>query len=155
MELQDAIAAWRDKITKEAQVTPPAPVQEDPDPPMPQGRLLIDGKATRHAIFDSVREAVTKRFPIENDNYRIDLKDVKYEGPTHYTLEQQKQALLHNRKLGCSLVGTWRLTDKKTGKVLDERRDAVMRVPYYTNRGTIINNGSEYTVISQARLSPG
>lgn len=155
MELQDAIAAWLDKITKEAQAVPPVPVVEDPDPPMPQGRLLIDGKATRHAIFDSVREAVTKRFPIENDNYRIDLKDVKYEGPTHYSLEQQKQALLHNRRLGCSLVGTWRLTDKKTGTVLDERRDAVMRVPYYTNRGTIINNGSEYTVISQARLSPG
>ena len=155
MELQDAIAAWLDKITKEAQVMPPVPVPEDPDPPMPQGRLLIDGKATRHAILDSVKDAVIKRFPIENDNYRIDLKDVKYEGPTHYTLEQQKQALLHNRRLGCSLVGTWRLTDKKTGTVLDERRDAVMRVPYYTNRGTIINNGSEYTVISQARLSPG
>lgn len=155
MELQDAIAAWLNKITKEAQVMPPVPVPEDPDPPMPQGRLLIDGKATRHAILDSVKDAVIKRFPIENDNYRIDLKDVKYEGPTHYTLEQQKQALLHNRRLGCSLVGTWRLTDKKTGTVLDERRDAVMRVPYYTNRGTIINNGSEYTVISQARLSPG
>lgn len=155
MELQDAIAAWLDKITKEAQVMPPVPVPEDPDPPMSQGRLLIDGKATRHAILDSVKDAVIKRFPIENDNYRIDLKDVKYEGPTHYTLEQQKQALLHNRRLGCSLVGTWRLTDKKTGTVLDERRDAVMRVPYYTNRGTIINNGSEYTVISQARLSPG
>ena len=155
MELQDAIAAWLNKITKEAQVMPPVPVPEDPDPPMPQGRLLIDGKATRHAILDSVKDAVIKRFPIENDNYRIDLKDVEYEGPTHYTLEQQKQALLHNRRLGCSLVGTWRLTDKKTGTVLDERRDAVMRVPYYTNRGTIINNGSEYTVISQARLSPG
>ena len=30
-----------------------------------------------------------------------------------------------------------------------------MNVPYYTDRGTIINNGSEYTVANQLRLRPG
>lgn len=133
----------------------PFVVDDEPDPKMPEGRLLTDGRATRKAILDTVREAVAKRFPIENDNYRIELADVKYEGPTNYTLAQQKQAILSDRKLGCNLFGTWRLVDKKSGKVLDEKRDSVMRVPYYTNRGTIINNGSEYTVINQARLSPG
>lgn len=118
-------------------------------------RSFIDAPATRTAIMDNVLEAVKNRFPIEDDDVRLELKDVKYEGPTSYTLEQQKQALLGNRRLGCSLAGTWRLIDKKTGKVLDERRDGVIRVPYYTDRGTIINNGNEYTVISQARLSPG
>lgn len=131
------------------------PSDLDDDPLPPPGRLLIDGKATRQSIMDSLKEAVTKRFPIENDKYRIELTDVKYEGPTRYSLEQQKQAILNNRKLGCSLAGTWKLIDKATGKVIDQRRDAVMRVPYYTDRGTIINNGSEFTVISQARLSPG
>ena len=158
MDLREAIDGWLAQINsgsteKQAQVQPQAP---DDDPVMPKGgRLLIDGKATRHAILDTVKNSVIKRFPIEDDKYRIDLVDVDYDGPTNYTLAQQKQAILHNRKLGCSLKGTWRLTDKATGKVIDERRDAVMRVPYYTDRGTIINNGSEYTVISQARLSPG
>ena len=118
-------------------------------------RSFIDAPATRTAIMDNVLEAVKNRFPIEDDDVRLELKDIKYEGPTSYTLEQQKQALLNNRRLGCSMVGTWRLTDKKTGQVLDERREGVIRVPYYTDRGTIINNGNEYTVISQARLSPG
>ena len=118
-------------------------------------RSFIDAPATRTAIMDNVLEAVKNRFPIEDDDVRLELKDVKYEGPTSYTLEQQKQALLGNRRLGCSIAGTWRLTDKKTGQVLDERRDGIIRVPYYTDRGTIINNGNEYTVISQARLSPG
>lgn len=153
MELSDSVKEWLKQLEKSAQASPASP--DDKDPPMPQGRLFIDGRGTRTAILDSVREAVTKRFPIENDTYRLELKDVKYEGPTEYTLNQQKQALLNNRRLGCSLAGTWRLTDKTTGKILDERRDAVLRVPYYTNRGTIINNGNEYTVVSQARLSPG
>ena len=131
---------------------------DDPMDGVPQGvklRSFIDAPATRTAIMDNVLEAVKKRFPIEDDDVRLELRDVKYEGPQSYTLEQQKAALLSNRRLGCSMVGTWRLTDKRTGQVLDERRDGVIRVPYYTDRGTIINNGNEYTVISQARLSPG
>ena len=166
MDLKAAIDEWLStaRTVKSAQSTQPvqrkAPVNpfvvdDEPDPKMPEGRLLTDGKATRKAILDTVRESVAKRFPIENDNYRIELADVKYEGPTIYTLAQQKQAILSDRKLGCNLFGTWRLVDKKSGKVIEEKRDSVMRVPYYTNRGTIINNGSEYTVINQARLSPG
>ena len=132
--------------------------QDDPMEGVPAGvklRSFIDAPATRTAIMENVLEAVKNRFPVEDDDVRLELRDVKYEGPTSYTLEQQKQALLNNRRLGCSIAGTWRLTDKKTGKILDERRDGVIRVPYYTDRGTIINNGNEYTVISQARLSPG
>lgn len=128
---------------------------DDGLPPGVKLRSFIDAPATRTAIMDNVLEAVKSRFPIEDDDVRLELRDVKYEGPTSYTLKQQKQALLGNRRLGCSIAGTWRLTDKKTGQVLDERRDGIIRVPYYTDRGTIINNGNEYTVISQARLSPG
>ena len=140
-------------VEKTAQVN-----QDDPMEGIPQGvklRSFTDAPATRTAIMDNMLEAVKNRFPIEDDDVRLELTDVKYEGPTSYTLEQQKQALLGNRRLGCSIAGTWRLTDKKTGKVLDERRDGVLRIPYYTDRGTIINNGNEYTIISQARLSPG
>lgn len=135
-----------------------AQVKEDPMEGIPAGvklRSFTDAPATRTAIMDNMLEAVKNRFPIEDDDVKLELRDVKYEGPTSYTLEQQKQALMGNRRLGCSIAGTWRLTDKKTGQVLDERRDGVIRIPYYTDRGTIINNGSEYTVISQARLSPG
>ena len=141
------------KLSKEAQA-----IQEDPMEGVPAGvklRSFIDAPATRTAIMDNVLEAVQKRFPVEDDDVRLELRDVKYEGPTSYTLQQQKDALLNNRRLGCRIAGTWRLTDKRTGQVLDERRDGVIRVPYYTDRGTIINNGNEYTVISQARLSPG
>ena len=132
--------------------------QDDPMEGVPKGvklRGFTDAAATRQALYDNMLDAVRHRFPIEDDDIRIELDDVKYEGPTEFNLSQQKKALLSNRKLAASMVGTWRMVDKKTGKVLDERRDAVMRVPFYTNRGTIIHNGNDYTVINQSRLSPG
>lgn len=118
-------------------------------------REFDDAKATRKLIYDNVLEAVRNRFPVEDDNFRLELSDVDYDGPTEFTLNQQKNALLRSQNLRTPIVGTWRLTDKRTGQVLDERRDRVMQVPYWTDRGTIINNGSEYTVVSQSRLRPG
>lgn len=153
----ETLEEWR-KTHNDDGTEKTAQAKDDPMEGVPAGvklRSFIDAPATRTAIMDNVLEAVKNRFPIEDDDVRLELRDVKYEGPTSYTLEQQKQALLNNRRLGCSIAGTWRLTDKRTGQVLDERRDGVIRVPYYTDRGTIINNGNEYTVISQARLSPG
>ena len=153
----ETLEEWR-KTHNDDGTEKTAQAKDDPMEGVPAGvklRSFIDAPATRTAIMDNVLEAVKNRFPIEDDDVRLELRDVKYEGPTSYTLEQQKQALLNNRRLGCSIAGTWRLTDKRTGQVLDERRDGIIRVPYYTDRGTIINNGNEYTVISQARLSPG
>ena len=124
-------------------------------PPPDFMREFDDAKATRRNIYDNVLSAVQKRFPVEDDNYKLELLDARYDGPQDFSLKQQKNALLRNCNLRTNLVGTWRLTDKRTGKVLDERQDSVMQVPYWTDRGTIINNGSEYTVISQSRLRPG
>lgn len=123
---------------------------------VPEGmRAFDDVKAARKNIYDNVLSAMKNRFPVEDDDFKLELLDVGYDGPQEFSLKQQKDAILRNRNLRTNLVGTWRLTDKKTGKVLDERKDSVMQVPYWTDRGTIINNGSEYTVISQSRLRPG
>lgn len=153
-ETASGYRAKQEAFAKEQEKTAQA-IDDDGLPPGVKLRAFTDAPATRTAIMDNVLEAVKNRFPVEDDDVKLELRDVKYEGPQSYTLEQQKKALMGNRRLGCSIAGTWRLTDKKTGQVLDERRDGILRVPYYTDRGTIINNGNEYTVISQARLSPG
>ena len=133
----------------------PFPVQAV-DGEVPEGlREFDDTKTTRKLVYDNVLESLKKRFPVEDDNYRLELVDPRYDGPTDFSLSQQKNALLHNRNLRTNIVGTWRLVDKATGNVVEERKDSVMQVPYWTDRGTIINNGSEYTVISQSRLRPG
>lgn len=118
-------------------------------------REFDDPKKTRKFIYDGVLDAVQKRFPVEDDNFKLELVNARYGGPQDFSLKQQKQALISNRNLRTPIVGTWRLTDKATGKVLDEREDTIMQVPYYTDRGTVINNGSDYTVVNQMRLRPG
>ena len=133
--------------------------EPDTDTPIiPDGvtlRAFDDAKAARDGIYEGTLSAVKARFPLENRRYRLELSDVRYTGPREFTLAQQKDALLHDKNLHTPLSGHYRLIDKETNRVVDERDDVVMNVPYYTDRGTVINNGSEYTIANQLRLRPG
>ena len=128
------------------------------DPIIPQGvtlREFDDTQAARKAIYDGTLEALKKRFPLENKSYRLELSNVRYTGPQEFTLAQQKHALLNDRNLHTPVTGHFKLFRKSDGALVDEKDEVVMNVPYYTDRGTIINNGSEYTVANQLRLRPG
>lgn len=122
---------------------------------VPELRAFDDTDATRKLIYDSALQAVKSKFPIEDDQFRLELTDVRYDGPTEFTLDQQKRAILYDRQLRTPMVGKWRLIDKSSGRVLEEREDVVMHVPYYTPRGTFIYRGNEYSLVNQARLKPG
>ena len=128
------------------------------DPIIPQGvtlREFDDTRAARKAIYEGTLEALKKRFPLENKSYRLELSNVRFTGPQDFTLAQQKQALLTDKNLHTPVSGRFRLIRKSDNAVVDEKDEVVMNVPYYTDRGTIINNGSEYTVANQLRLRPG
>lgn len=118
-------------------------------------REFDDTVKTRELIYGNVLKAVSSRFPVEDEEYRLELGNPHYAGPQDYSLEQQKQALMRNRYLHTPIKGTWRLVHKASNAVLDEREDTVLNVPYYTDRGTIIYNGNEYSVVNQSRLKPG
>jgi DNA-directed RNA polymerase beta subunit len=118
-------------------------------------RDFDDTDKTRELIYSGALDAVSKRFPVEDDEYRIELHKPRYTGVHTYTLEQQKQALMKERRLTTPITGTWKLVHKPTGAVLDEREDVVMHIPYYTQRGTFIHGGNEYSIVNQARLRPG
>ena len=120
-----------------------------------QMRDMYDAEGARNNIYAGALDALSKRFPVEDDDYKLELINPHYSGPQDFTLTQQKKALMHNRRLTTPITGTWRLTHKPTNKVLDERKDVVMSIPYYTQRGTFINNGNDYSIVSQARLMPG
>ena len=130
----------------------------DDEPIVPQGvtlRAFDDAKAARAGIYSGTLDALKKRFPLENKSYRLELSDVRYTGPQDFTLAQQKHALLNDKPLHTPVSGHFRLIRKADGAVVDEKDEVVMNVPYYTDRGTVINNGSEYTVANQLRLRPG
>ena len=111
----------------------------------PTLRAFDDAPAVRTGIYDRALQAVKERFPIEDDQYRLELHNPRYRGPQAFDLEEQKQALLKDRNLQTAIVGTWKLVHKPTNTVLDSRDDTIMQIPYYTDRGTLIRGGNEYS----------
>lgn len=118
-------------------------------------RAFDDTDTARSWLMEDSLSALQKRFPIEDDEYRLELNNPRLEGKTKYGLQQQKQALLKGTQLRMPIKGTWRLVHKPTGNVLDEREDTVMQMPYLTDRGTFLHGGNEYSTVNQSRLKAG
>lgn len=119
-------------------------------------RSFDDVDKTRSDIFDNVLTAYQKKFPISNDRYTLKLDNLHYRGAKPFGPADQKKAIMRGRTLGHQLVGSWQLVDNKTQQVVDRTKpQMVAQVPYMTNRGTFIFNGSEYTISGQMRLRPG
>lgn len=114
-----------------------------------------DQSLIRKNIGDKVARAMEKSFPLEWGGVRLEVKNIRYE-PKDYTLAEQKNFLLNDQYLFNSLKGDLYLYDSKTNELLDEKKNkSLMRVPYYTQRGTFIHNGNEYSTLRQLRLRPG
>ena len=63
--------------------------------PLPSNlREFDDAGAARTMIYDYMEEAVTKRFPIEDKDFRLELSNVRYDGPKDFNLEKQKHTHL-------------------------------------------------------------
>ena len=115
-----------------------------------------DFTATRKRIFEDSLDAVKKRFPIENTRYSLSLENVSYDNPREFTLKDQKRAVQNDQSLSWRIKGNWVLRDKNTGNVVStSSRRAIMDIPYLTERGTFIRNGTEMTLPLQMRLVPG
>lgn len=124
-------------------------------PPVITHREFGDADAMRTAIFDNVHKAIATKYPLENTRYRLAVENVHMPDPKPYTLEDQKKAIIQGHSLEKQLHGDWVLYDKATNKEVDRKKSVVAHVPYATNRGTFIYNGSEYSVSNQMRLKPG
>lgn len=87
---------------------------------------------------------------------KLELSDLQYVGPEKFNKSQQREALLNDKMLARRLRGTVRLVDEATNEVLDVRKNFTLaKVPYLTERGTFIDNGSEFAPVMQSRLLPG
>jgi len=128
------------------------------EPLPPPGVELTDWNdfpKKRQQIFDGVKQAVQESFPQSQGGVRLELHNLGYENAKPFSLAEQKKALMSDQYLHHKLRGTLRLIDEKTGAVLDEQHQTLLKTPYLTERGTFIYNGSELSTISQARLQPG
>jgi DNA-directed RNA polymerase subunit beta len=122
---------------------------------MPPGRAVDDPAAVRGAIFDRALATVGSMPPVASKLHTLQLSEPAYEGPEDFSLTRQKQALMSRQSVGRRLRATATLTDNATGQELARRRITLAQIPYYTDRGTVIDNGTEYTIAHQLRLKPG
>lgn len=129
------------------------------DAELPDGVELYDFEdfdKHRELMFRDAHDALLKQFPKVHNGVRMELADVAYADPETYSIAEQKKALHNDKYLTRRLRGTVRLFDAKSGDLLDEKANiTLMRVPYITERGTIIRDGNEWGAISQQRLLPG
>lgn len=126
-----------------------------PAAPVPPAlRDFGDVPTIRRLIFDNAKAAATALPETTHQGYTLRLRDIDYDGPDRYTLAQQKRAVLSGRTLGRRLRGTAELIGRD-GQVAEQRRLTLATIPYLTERGTYILNGTEQTLAHQQRLRPG
>lgn len=117
---------------------------------------LDDYGTIRSIIFDNVKDAVTKRFPLRNNRYTLSVEDVDYDDPEDVSLDEQKRMLLEGKSSARRLRGSWVLRDATNDKEISRtRRMTIMRVPRISDRGTFIRNGKEFCIGNIMRLEPG
>lgn len=134
------------------------PPEDIPEPP--EGVTLRDPEDTdsiRGDIENSMLEAMNRY--VNGYSYggvKLELKDLRYVGPDRFSKREQHEALLNDKMLARRLRGTVRLVNEEDNSVLDERKNLTLaRVPYLTERGTFVSNGSEFSPVMQSRLLPG
>jgi len=134
-------------------------IPED-EPSAPPGVTLRDPEdstATRRALESGIMKSMDRYANgFSYGGVRLELVDLKYTDKEEYSLKDQAEAKASDSLLHRRLRGTVRLVDEETNKVLDTKKNMTLaRVPYLTERNTFINNGSEFSPVSQSRLLPG
>ena len=132
----------------------PAPLLKLPAPVVDYSDFDDTDKA-RNRIYSSVLKATRELEPISNNRHTLRLSQVEYVDPDRVSKRDQKVSLLNGLSRGRRLSGTWELLDNATQQVIDSKRSVLASVPHLTERGTFINNGTEYSLKNQQRLLPG
>jgi len=118
-------------------------------------RGFDDLDATREALHDNILSAVQRTYPMENSAVRLQLDNVALVPPKTDS-DAERKHLMAGTTYGNKLVGSWRLTDRNTGKTLDRTKQQILAlVPRLTDRGTWILDGVEYAMSNQMRLRSG
>lgn len=119
---------------------------------------MRDPKATSEAIKNSVFEAImSKHSKIETKNRTLTIAGLQADPlpePDNYA--RHREILDNGKSEGINIYGHLKLTDNRTGHIIDEKKKVKLGfIPTTTNRHSYIINGKEYIVKNQLRLKPG
>ena len=126
-------------------------------PPGVRLREFGDVPALRQDILDTARNEYSSLKPLENDQVRISVDNVRYNPKKKEPgIHDAKQALLTGGSLRMPLLGDVHMHDIRTGELLDSRKGTLLaNIPYLTDRGTFVLGGNEVTNVNQSRLRSG
>lgn len=100
-------------------------------------------------------DGITSTFPIEDKNYRIEVKDA-YVDKKYFDHEDEKDAILRGKSLTYPVKGTVMMYDKATGELVDTVKNFNLADTYaLTGKHTTIYRGNNYNVSNLIVLKPG
>lgn len=106
------------------------------------------------AIKSQVAGAIEGLFPIESGSSRLTVTDVQVQDPRGSSkISEQKKAMLGGRSWDVPVYG--KVSLERDGKVVDERRVLLGRLPKLTERYGFIVKGKEYQSYTQFRQRSG
>lgn len=116
----------------------------------------LDPTESHEVVKKEVVSAIKEQFPYEGRTNVLDIKDIEVDdNVSSDDVGYQSDAKMSGRTFGIPVNATVSLKDKKTRKVIDEKKMKVADIPKITNRLSYIVDGSEYQVDNQWRLQPG
>lgn len=127
-----------------------------PAPPA-HTREMFDPVALRKNVLDTAKVEFEKKLStIESNHFKLKVSDVHYPDPgKKFSIQEQKEAIMEKRDLTVPLRGKIEMFDKKDGSLVDSKETILARVPWITERQSVILNGSEYLPINQTTLKAG
>ncbi len=115
---------------------------------------LGDVESYRMALLDNALGALQQSFPEGNERVTLAADNFSM-GKFPDSTQAEKDAILSGRDLTVPIKADLTLTDTETGDVLGQKKSTLLKVPWVTDRGTVIYGGKDYGLASQLQLRPG
>jgi DNA-directed RNA polymerase subunit beta len=115
---------------------------------------MIDYRTTHDAIVKNTSTEIQNIFPIIGKVNRIECNDVQV-APYDPDVDVEYDTKLNDKTLSVPVSANMKLINNETGKLVNEKRITMMKLPVFTRRGSFIVNGTEYNISLQNRRLPG
>lgn len=117
--------------------------------------IVMDVDQRRDRVRQAAIKGVSSIFPIIGTHREIHISNPQV-ATKDFSYNDHKKALMLGGSLNESLKATVTIKDKKTGEVIDQKKNhTLLRLPHVTNNQTMVVGGNEYSLMHQLRTRPG
>lgn len=126
-----------------------------PTPAASLQRIFSSPEEISRRVDEELVKGLASQFPVNGRHFTLSIENVHSE-PKEYNHEDEKDAILKSKSLTYPIRGDLKLTDKATGKVVDEQKNFPLMDSFsLTDKHTLLYKGNNYSVANQLQLRPG